>query len=465
VTAARPSRRTFLAGAGAIAVGGVAARVPALAAGPTTPARGVPDPIGYVITRWADDPFALGSYSYLGVGASNDDRRSLAAPVDDRVFFAGEATSAEYAATVHGAYLSGVRAAQQVDDVAAGGARVIVVGAGVSGLTAARDLTEAGYDVTVVEGRDRLGGRIHTVDDLGPPLDLGASWIHGVRGNPITELADGTEIPRSPTDSDNGWLYLPDGERATGRQEAAIYDQYTELLAAVEGPRERREADISLGRAMERVVRRRGWSEAEQVAVGYAVSVTIEHEYAGGVDELSLFWWDAGKGFPGGDVLLPETGYAWLPILLADGLDVRRGEPVELIERGADGVRVRTTTGEGRADHVVVTVPLGVLQRGTITFEPALPARTQQAIARLGMGLLDKLWLRFPRVFWDRDVDLFGYVSTEHGRWNEWYDLWHHTGEPILIGFNAADYARRLEPQSDAEIVADAMSVLRTIYA
>jgi monoamine oxidase len=113
----------------------------------------------------------------------------------------------------------------------------------------------------------------------------------------------------------------------------------------------------------------------------------------------------------------------------------------------------------------VVTVPLGVLQRGTITFEPALPARTQQAIARLGMGLLDKLWLRFPRVFWDRDVDLFGYVSTEHGRWNEWYDLSHHTAEPILIGFNAADYARLLEPQSDAEIVADAMSVLRTIYA
>jgi len=112
----------------------------------------------------------------------------------------------------------------------------------------------------------------------------------------------------------------------------------------------------------------------------------------------------------------------------------------------------------------VVTLPIGVLRSGRVIFTPALPDRKQRAISLLCSGLLDKLWLRFPRVFWDRDVDVISYVSPNRGRWSEWYDLSHHTDEPVLLGFNAATYARELEQHTDAEIVADAMSILRTIY-
>jgi monoamine oxidase len=85
-------------------------------------------------------------------------------------------------------------------------------------------------------------------------------------------------------------------------------------------------------------------------------------------------------------------------------------------------------------------------------------------MSRLGMGVLDKLWLRFPRVFWDADADLVGYVSPTKGQWTEWYSLAKHTGEPVLLGFNAATHARELELRSDAEVVAEAMATLRTIY-
>jgi monoamine oxidase len=74
----------------------------------------IPTLQSYLITRWQSDPFALGSYSYIAPGASNRDRQALANPVNKLLFFAGEATSQDYAATVHGAFLSGKRAAQQI---------------------------------------------------------------------------------------------------------------------------------------------------------------------------------------------------------------------------------------------------------------------------------------------------------------------------------------------------------------
>ena len=74
----------------------------------------VPDPVDGIASRWASDPFAGGSYSFIPVGASPADFDALAAPVGDRLFFAGEATIKEYYATVHGAYLSGVREARRI---------------------------------------------------------------------------------------------------------------------------------------------------------------------------------------------------------------------------------------------------------------------------------------------------------------------------------------------------------------
>jgi monoamine oxidase len=74
----------------------------------------VPEPAAFRLTRWASDPFAFGSYSYLPPGATGTDRDALAEPVANRLFFAGEATHRQYPATVHGALLSGERAAKRI---------------------------------------------------------------------------------------------------------------------------------------------------------------------------------------------------------------------------------------------------------------------------------------------------------------------------------------------------------------
>ena len=72
----------------------------------------IPDPINHTLMRWGRDAYTLGSYSYIPVGANTTDYYQLGLPVQHNVLFAGEATQAEYPATVHGAYLSGLRAAR-----------------------------------------------------------------------------------------------------------------------------------------------------------------------------------------------------------------------------------------------------------------------------------------------------------------------------------------------------------------
>ena len=74
----------------------------------------IPNPLDYQVTRWGADPFARGSYSFNAVGALPEMRDQLGASLGGKLFFAGEATERHYASTVHGAYLSGVRAAKEV---------------------------------------------------------------------------------------------------------------------------------------------------------------------------------------------------------------------------------------------------------------------------------------------------------------------------------------------------------------
>src|ERR1700761_4586606 len=84
---------------------------------------------------------------------------------------------------------------------------VLVVGAGVAGLAAARSLTDAGWPVRVIEARDRIGGRVYTTRDWGVPIEMGASWIHGTGNDPIMELARNAGAQLVATDYE-GWAKL-----------------------------------------------------------------------------------------------------------------------------------------------------------------------------------------------------------------------------------------------------------------
>ena len=87
-----------------------------------------------------------------------------------------------------------------MSEVVAPVARVIVIGAGIAGLAAASRLQRGGIPHVVLESRDRLGGRLCTVDLAGVPVDLGGSWIHHPIGNPLSTLCDEYGLARGPGD-------------------------------------------------------------------------------------------------------------------------------------------------------------------------------------------------------------------------------------------------------------------------
>lgn len=372
-------------------------------------------PTAHTVTRWRSDPFARGSYSFMARGAEPSDRRILARPVDDSLYFAGEAVDLGNPATVHGAYQSGIDAADRVID--SGARSAVVVGAGAAGLAAAGRLSEAGVETVVVEARSRLGGRVHTDTALGPPLDLGASWIHGVRGNPLTEIADAAGVERFPTDYDN----------------LVVRDQSG------------RKVDL------------------DELPDDFVEVVEIENEYAADVDQLAPEAFTEGDAVRGGDVLFP-AGYVQIIDELAADIDVELDVVVTSIEYGSSGVRVAGEAGEWEADAALVTVPLGVLKKGTITFDPDLPGDHVGAIERLGMGHLSKVYLRFPEVFWDADVEFIGRVAPERGRFALWANFVPLNGLPILMAFHGGSVADELERMSDEEIVAEAVAALRGMY-
>ena len=340
---------------------------------------------------------------------------------------------------------------------------VVIIGAGMSGLAAAKALVAKGKGVILLEAQSRIGGRTLTDRSLGLPLDLGASWIHGINKNPISAIANSLNVSTFPTNYDSIQRYDFDGRTITDAEDSLLDANYNSLMAGVTRAQKQAKTDKSLGATINGVLSARTYTPFEQRAIQYSINTDIEHDYAADVSRMSLKYWDQDSDFSGDDVIIKQ-GYSQITDYLAGGLDVRLSTTVQEIDYGSSNITIKTNNGTFSAKKVIVTVPLGVLKAGAINFTPALPSAYVGAISRLGMGVLNKTYLRFPYRFWDGQEQLLGYIGLEQGQWAEWYDFQRITNQPILLGFNAASFASTLEAYSDTQTVASAMTVLRAIY-
>lgn len=286
---------------------------------------------------------------------------------------------------------------------------VIVLGAGAAGLACARALTEQGCTVTVVEARDRIGGRIWTVDDFAPtPIELGAELIHGDQAS-SWELVDAFGLETLPDlELQNRGLY--DGRLLPllewERRARVSFDPVADVEQACAWWLANGQPDTSVAVALDAWLVATGSSmtPAERGLLAAVVAVDNGADLAdlGVMGFLEASYPDDGEG----DTAL-AAGYRSLLEPLADGLDVRLGQPVRAVRWSPGAVRIETPNDALEAACLVITLPLGVLQAGDVEFNPALPATKQAAIAGLGAGRVDKLLLRFRSAFWPAPMGWF----------------------------------------------------------
>jgi len=350
----------------------------------------------------------------------------------------------------------------------------VVVGAGISGLTAAGLLARAGQRVVVLEARDRVGGRVWSERAGGLVTDLGASWIHGVEGNPLADAvrAFGMRTVEFTVGSFQAGgrpiaYYGPDGIRL-GREETR---RFIADVAAVDRRLVRVVADAPPGSSYADVAEAavaaeadaENWDEDRAERVIEYLHHRSEEQYGADAAVLDAHGLDD-DAVDGDEVVFPD-GYARLAEGIAEDLDVRLGRTVERVDwTGASGVLVETAGGVFAADRAVVTVPVGVLKSGALDIDPPLPEHISGALSGLEMNDFEKVFLCFPEKFWDGDVYAIRRQGDRAKWWHSWYDLTRLHGSPTLLTFAAGACAREIRDWSDERIAASVLEALGDIY-
>ncbi|KIZ02715.1 hypothetical protein MNEG_5246 [Monoraphidium neglectum] len=227
------------------------------------------------------------------------------------------------------------------------------------------------------------------------------------------------------------------------------------------------------------------------------VESNIVQDYAADPAKLSLNWFDDDDEMAGGDSIVAQ-GYSavvdyLVGVVKSKGGKIALGAPVTAITYNSGGVtltlaRPRTATflallapqigaevtaggTEYAAPFAIVTLPLGVLKAKTVKFTPKLPGAKANAIAKLGMGTLNKVVLQFPPASSWPDGNWFERMplQSDKGRWREFFSLRTITRaagaeQPIIVAFNAGSPAEYPASTSDAALVTAAVNTLRAMF-
>lgn len=313
---------------------------------------------------------------------------------------------------------------------------VLVIGCGAAGLAAARELSRQGVAVQMLEARQRIGGRMHTLaDPLSPvPIELGAEFIHGKPPEIWQAIHDGrlsvVEFGAGGDDGENPLTPLMPAMQAAPEQ------SFAEFIAASSAP-----ADVRRG-ATNFV---EGFDAARADRIGVKGVLRMQQ---------------AADAIEGGRTFRLVRGYGALAEWLWSGRDAalvraRFGAVVQRIAWRRGRVEVHSTAGVYRAPRAVVTLPLGVLQSAAVSFDPQ-PPTLRDACAAIETGHAIRMVLRFRHPLWDEDT---GFLFSNES----WMPTWWTTQpvrSPVITGWMAGSRAEEREDCDQDRWLAEALGTL-----
>ncbi len=335
------------------------------------------------------------------------------------------------------------------------GKTVIIIGAGISGLIAAKKLKENGFSVIVLEAQDKVGGRLRTNRSLGVGFDEGASWIHGTDGNPITSLAQQAGMNTFETIDESRKSYDIGGTLRTTTTYDNAEDELYEILNSMM-------SNGNQTQSFQTVFNNLYPTKANDRLWKFLLSTYVTFD-CGDLDKLSSLLYNEGEEF-GGAEKIATNGYDTIPNYLVNGLNIQLNQRVSIVDYSDTKVKITHNGIISESDYVLVTVPLGVLKNNTIQFVPSLPSAKQNAIQKVGMNCVNKFLLTWDVAFWD-DVQYISYTPEIRDKFNYFVNIKKiHPTVNALMTFAYADYGRQTETMSDSHIIDEIMSHLRDIY-
>ncbi|ONK74084.1 uncharacterized protein A4U43_C03F2610 [Asparagus officinalis] len=304
--------------------------------------------------------------------------------------------------------------------------------------------------------------------------DLGGSVLTGINGNPFGVLARQLGFPLHKV-RDKCPLYLPNGRPVDPVVDSKVEVAFNQLLEKVCKLRhaileEMKDVDVSLGKALEAFRKVHGVAETdeERMLLNWHLA-NLEYANATWLSSLSMAYWDQDDPYEmGGDHCFIPGGNGRFVKAMAENVPILYGRTVSRVHYGSDGVLVCANGQVFRGDMALVTVPLGVLKKGSIKFKPELPPQKQDAIKRLGFGLLNKVVMLFSHDFWGGEIDTFGHLtedSSQRGEFFLFYSYSSVSGGPLLVALVAGESAINFEKTSPVDNVERVLTVLQGIFS
>ena len=344
---------------------------------------------------------------------------------------------------------------------------MVVVGAGAAGLAAARVLSRAGRSVVVLEARDRIGGRLYTREDpsLPVPVELGGEFIHGTADVSFALLRAANTVA---VDTGDGSFIYEDGELREREDPFAVIEHVMARAKELT-------ADVSVEEFLQQLhgddaQRERRYTR--MLVEGFDAADPRIASMRALAEE-----WNGGDSGQTSRQFRPLGGYAKLLRTMHGALDPARVQvglatPVRAVRWGRDGVVIDATTSSGaplavHARTAIVTLPVGVLQAKTVSFEPSLPQAKHDALARLVMGPVVKLVLRFRSAFWERVrdgryLDAAFFHRAEASFPTFWTLL--PLRAPLLCAWAGGPKADKLAGHDEAALIATALDDLIALF-
>ena len=339
---------------------------------------------------------------------------------------------------------------------------IVIVGAGAAGLAAASVLAQDGRSLVVLEARDRLGGRIYTLTDgrCAAPVELGAEFIHG---SPH-ETFDLLEEAHIPAVGEGGSFWERDESGLHPAHD--VFESVGEIMEQVDCATADESVDEFLRRFANDARLQPAVQSTRRLVEGFDAADPADASIHGIAIE-----WHGGESVQGSS-FRPAPGYAPIVELLASkitahGAAIALQTQVEAIEWRRGCVRVRSRRfGETilyEAARAIITVPVGVVENGSIRFMPELPEDKRRAIASIAMGPVVKVVFRFTRPFW---ADVHGgkladlrIVFSSRGAFPTFWTMY-PTVSPLIVGWAGGPRASALRDLDNDAIARRAIADL-----